>query len=187
MHIPLVKASGIRSYGLSWAVTEINGQRLISHGGGTKGQVTYLGISPSQNFAVAVLTNGEEGDPVTSNVWSEALSLFLGLELPVPQPFPAPPEVILQYIGKYDGMGEQYELKLVDGGMLLTIKINGGFPTPDTPPMPDPQPVRAALYAEDRLVILDEPMKGNVGEFLRSQDGQVEWMRLGGRIHRAVR
>jgi hypothetical protein len=42
--------------------------------------------------------------------------------------------------------------------------------------------VRAALYAPDRLVILDEPMKDNHVEILRGPDGSIKWLRVAGRI-----
>jgi CubicO group peptidase (beta-lactamase class C family) len=186
MHAPLVQASGIRSFGLSWGVVDIDGNRLISHGGGTKGQVTFLGISPAQRFALIVLTNGEDGDTVTSSAWSEALKLFLGLEMPEAQPIQAPPEKLLDFVGKYDSLAEILELKLEECALVLYTYNKGGFPTPSTPPMPNPPAVKAALCGEDKLVVLDEPMKGNRGEFLRDQAGKIEWLRLGGRVHRKI-
>ena len=187
MHSPLVPASGIRSYGLSWAVTEIDGHRLISHGGGTKGQVSFLGILPKQGFALVVLTNAEEGDTINSRLWSDALRLFLGITLPEALPISASPETLAQYVGVYTSLGESFEVRLEQEGLLLQFHGTGGFPTPETPPMPDPPPVKAALCGVDKLVVLEEPMKGNLGEILRDQDGNIEWLRLGGRIHKFVR
>lgn len=38
-------------------------------------------------------------------------------------------------------------------------------------------------FAEDRVVILDEPMKDARGEFLRNPDNSIAWLRFGGRVH----
>ncbi len=186
MHAPLVPASGIRSFGLSWGVVDIEDCRLISHGGGTKGQTTFLGISPAQRFALIVLTNGEDGDTITSSAWSEALKLFLGLEMPEAQPIQASPKKLMEFIGKYDSLAEILELKIEGDALVLYTSNKGGFPTPNTPPMPNPPAVKVALCGEDCLVLLDEPMMGNRGEFLRSKAGTIEWLRLGGRVHRRI-
>ena len=186
MHAPLVHASGIRSFGLSWGVIDIDGYRLISHGGGTKGQVSFLGISPAQRFALVVLTNGEAGDTITSNVWKDALKLFLNLKIPKAQPVHVSPEKLVEYVGQYDSLAEILELKVDESSLVLHTYNQGGFPTPNTPPMPDPQPVKVALCENDSLVVLDEPMQGDQGEFLRGKTGEIEWLRLGGRVHRKV-
>ncbi|MGC9335056.1 MAG: serine hydrolase domain-containing protein, partial [Anaerolineae bacterium] len=61
MHTPLFPSTGLSMMGLTWAITTVDGTRMIAHGGGTKGQVTHLRIVPSHRFAVAVFTNSEEG------------------------------------------------------------------------------------------------------------------------------
>jgi hypothetical protein len=33
-------------------------------------------------------------------------------------------------------------------------------------------------------VALDDPLRGSRGDFLRSPDGEIAWLRIGGRIHR---
>jgi hypothetical protein len=44
--------------------------------------------------------------------------------------------------------------------------------------------VRAALCGTDAILVLDEPLKGVRGEFLRAPDGQIAWLRAGGRVMR---
>jgi hypothetical protein len=159
---------------------------LISHGGGTKGQVSFLGIAPAQRFALIVLTNGEDGDSITGEIWDKALKLFLGLDLPDAQPIEVSTEGLRQYVGKYDSMAEILELRFEVNEIVLYTQNKGGFPTPATPPMPNPPPVKIALYGEDKLVVIEEPLKGNRGEFLRSKTGEIEWLRFGGRVHRKI-
>jgi len=49
------------------------------------------------------------------------------------------------------------------------------------PPMP---PARAAFCGVDRVLVLDGPTRNAQGEFLRDASGKIEWLRIGGRIHR---
>jgi hypothetical protein len=186
MHAPLVPASGIRSFGLSWRVIDIDDHRLISHGGSTKGRVTFLGISPSQHFALIVLTNGEDGGTITNSAWSDALILFLGLEMSEAQPLQTSPEKLMGFVVKYENLAEILELKLEERALVLHTYNKGGVPTPNTPPMPNPRAVEVALCGEDRLVVLDEPMNGNRGEFLRCETGKIEWLRLGSWEHHRI-
>jgi CubicO group peptidase (beta-lactamase class C family) len=50
-----------QAIGLAWHINDRDGIRVLSHGGGTKGQVSRLVLAPSRNFAFAVFTNGDEG------------------------------------------------------------------------------------------------------------------------------
>jgi hypothetical protein len=43
-----------------------------------------------------------------------------------------------------------------------------------------------ALCGPDRVIVLDEPGRGNQGEFLRGEKGQLTWFRFGGRVHRRM-
>lgn len=59
----------------------------------------------------------------------------------------------------------------------------GGFPTIDSPAPPPPPPVHLASCGVDRLLCLDEPMKNNIAEIIRTQDGKIAWLRISSRIH----
>lgn len=49
-----------------------------------------------------------------------------------------------------------------------------------------PPPVRICRIATDRFVITGGRATGMTVEFLRGDDGDIEWARLGGRIARRV-
>lgn len=52
--------------------------------------------------------------------------------------------------------------------------------------MPAPPPAVVAFSEPDRLYISEGPMQGIEGEFLRSPDGEIAWLRFGGRIMNRV-
>jgi CubicO group peptidase (beta-lactamase class C family) len=186
MQTPVVPASGVNSLGLTWFISDLDGTKIIEHGGGTKGQVTRLRLAPEKGFAVVVLTNGEHGGELCNQVSAAALQEFLGLSQPQPVPLELPAEKLQEYTGRYESSMDEHELSLVDAGLVLKVTYKGGFPTPDTPPPPSPGPMRMALYDQDRVIVLDSPMKDARGEFLRAPDGSIAWLRIGGRVNAKV-
>lgn len=183
MQTPLLPSTGINRIGLSWNITMLDGTKMIGHGGGTNGQITLLRIIPSRQFAVVVLTNSDEGDSLTYKISDLAIKKYLCLAVPETQPLDLPEEKLVPYVGKYEAAADDLEIYLRDGKLLLQLTPKGGFPTPDSPPTQVPPPVRIAFYGEDRMIILDEPMKDNRGEFLRAADNHIAWLRLHGRVH----
>jgi CubicO group peptidase (beta-lactamase class C family) len=183
MQTPMFPAFGIYMIGLSWGITTINGTKILTHPGGTNGQLSTLNIVPSRKFAVAVLTNSDAGDSLYLEIANSALKHYLDLVYPEALPQDLPEEKLLPYIGKYDATAELFEIYLQDGELFLQLTFKGGFPLPDSPPPDSPPPRRIAFYAEDRIIVLDEPIKGYRGEFLRNTDNSIAWFRMGGRVH----
>ena len=186
MRTPCVSASGVQHIGLSWFITDLDGTQMISHGGGTNGQVAHLAIVPHRKFALVILTNGDQGGTLIYPLLDQALSLYLDLNIPKVIPVDVPQDQLRAFAGRYDSALTGADITLGKGLLVLQRFHKGGFPTPDTPPGPPPPPVRLAFYAEDRAVILDEPYKDTRGEFLRGPDGRIAWLRVSGRLHRRM-
>ncbi|MBT9165581.1 MAG: D-alanyl-D-alanine carboxypeptidase [Chloroflexi bacterium] len=186
MQTPMLSATGISMMGLSWFIDAVEGTEFIKHGGGTNGQITAFTISPAKKFAYAAFTNSSRGDQLCQDVFKVAVKEYLGVSWPGAVPLSLPEERLTAYVGRYDSAMAVCDINLRDGGLILQVTSKGGFPTPDSPPPPSPPPVRIALYDKDRMVVLDQPMKDARGEFLRNQDGNIAWLRLGGRIKARV-
>lgn len=184
MHTPTVAAANGESMGLSWFVRQAGGVQLIRHGGATNGQMATLTVAPGQRFAFVALTNSDRGSELYQPLTRWALEQFLGLREEDPQPLEAPEAQLAEYAGSYQAAAQDLRLSLRQGALVLEILPKGGFPAQDSPPPPPPPPVRLALCGPDRVLILDEPGRGNQGEFLRGADGQIAWLRIGGRVHR---
>jgi serine beta-lactamase-like protein LACTB, mitochondrial len=52
-------------YGLGWGIDEVDGRRVISHGGGSVGGTTEFMIFPEQRMVVAITTNLTDAETVT--------------------------------------------------------------------------------------------------------------------------
>jgi len=187
MQTPALPAASNDWIGLTWFITDVDGVRIISHGGGTNGQKARLVIVPAKRFALVMLTNHDRGDEVIGRVVDLALERYLGLVEPKPVPIVVPEETLAQYVGVYDSALTVITVSVRDGGLVCDLKFKGGFPNPDSPPPEvQPPPMRAALCAEDRLVFLDSPLWRGHGEVLRDATGRIAWLRAGGRIQKKI-
>ncbi|MGH2404645.1 MAG: serine hydrolase domain-containing protein [bacterium] len=180
MQTPLVEGSGGNQWGLAWGLRKIGDARLVFHGGATSGQLSAFMMVPQRRFAITVLTNADRGVVLHNEVVKWALEEYLGLVEPEAQRLEIPEAGLASYAGRYVGAGSTSDLELIvrDGGITMQVHIKGGFPDKDSPPPPTPPPMRLAFLDTDRIMVLDEPMKGGRGEFLRNTDGSIAWLRL---------
>jgi len=164
--------------GLTWYGDDRLG--TIRHLGGTVGQVSLLVLQPSMGFALTVLTNHS---PNGMQVIGSALEAA-GLNGAEPQEVSG--ASVAEYAGVYEtAMGR---LTITPSGDRIRIESEpfGGFPTPETPPPPAPPPVDAFFYTPERWIISGGPYDGMRGHFIRTDTGDISWLRLGGRLYRRV-
>lgn len=183
MHAPQVPAANGEHMALTWFVREIDGVRCLRHGGATNGQAATLWLVPDRRFALAVLTNSDRGDELHMAASAWALEHFIDLR---PEPLPSlslPPERLAEYPGRYRAQAADVIIEAGPEGLVLQVVPKGGFPRADSPPGPTPPPVRLGFCGDDQIVGLDEPMRGNRGEFLRDAAGRLQWLRIGGRLY----
>ena len=185
MHAPRFPATHPESVGLTWYMREINGTKILRHNGGTNGQVTSLQILPAHNMAFAILTNGGQGTLLINIVAQKILEQYLDISPKQDTPMEMSAAQLQTYIGRFHARADNVDVSLRDGALVLQVAEKGGFPTPASPPSPtQPPPVRAAFYAPDKIFILDDPYKDGHCEFLRNEKGEIEWLRIFGRVHK---
>jgi CubicO group peptidase (beta-lactamase class C family) len=168
--------------GLTWTVEEIDGVRFYSHGGTTNGQESDFWISPEKRIALTVLTNLDKGDLIHKALRVWVREHFMGLVRQLPVPIHLPEERLADYTAVFfTSTGDTLEICPYESQILIT-HVLGRKLEPDEPPGDAIAPMRADFFAQDRFLVLDPPFKNAQGEFLRSSDGEIAWMRLGGRI-----
>jgi CubicO group peptidase (beta-lactamase class C family) len=179
MQQPTVRAESIFGWvGIAWSVDDATGARIVSHGGGTNGQVSWLGLLPEHDVAFAIVTNHQRGGEVVAAAKAVLLEALGATS-------PERIAVVLdaaEYLGTYGSPLLDVDLHSDGDGMELVIRHRGGFPAEDSPPMPDPPPVPVAFYERDKLFVPDGPAKGTEAEFLRGPEGRIAWLRFGGRV-----
>jgi CubicO group peptidase (beta-lactamase class C family) len=184
MQTAQIAADRDRQMGLTWFLRDVEGARIVAHGGSTHGQQSAFLLIPSRRCALTILTNSNRGSDLNQDVTRWALEQYLGLHDRDPEPLAVTVDELAAYAGHYSAAAADIDLAVQGTDLLLQLTPKGGFPTPDTPAEPAPPPVRAALCGTDAILVLDEPLKGVRGEFLRAPDGQIAWLRAGGRVMR---
>lgn len=187
MQMPRFGATDPEAVGLTWYLREVQGTKIFGHSGGTNGQVTKLQIVPAHNMAFAILTNGGYGTLLINAVSKVILEQYLGIAPSEDKHVEMSAEQLQEYVGYYEARADDVDVSVRDGELVLQVTDKGGFPVPSSPPSPtQPPPVRAAFYGTDKIVVLDDPYKEYRCEFLRGEGGEVEWVRLFGRVHKSV-
>lgn len=170
--------------GLTWMLRDMGGVRVVAHGGATNGQMAQLALVPERGFALVLLTNGDRGSALNLELMMAALEIFLGAQIPAPQPIAWDRAVLDAYAGGYRSALTRVDLRAEAGELIAQVTPLGGFPDISSPPGPPAPPVRLAQTGEDRMLVLDAPYKNNRAEIIRDAEGRVAWLRFGGRAHR---
>ena len=187
MREPQADAGPRGMMGLTWFIRNVGKFKVYAHGGATNGQQAYFFFVPDRDFACAILTNSDDGGILTSGIFSLVLQTYFRVEMKTPEPINIPSRELKEYIGRYKIGTECFDIK-VKGRYLMYHHIPlGGFPTPDTPPGPAMPVMRFLFYEKDKIIGLDEPYKGALGDIIRNKEGRVEYLRIGGRAHKRIK
>ena len=172
--------------GITWFIRKMGDIPFYAHGGATNGQQAYFFFIPDQDFALAILTNSDDGGIITAGITNYALALYFHAKPKLPKPIQKPASELKEYTGRYQIGTECFDLK-VKGKHLIYHHIPlGGFPRPDTPPGPAMPRMRFSFYEKDRVIGLDEPYKDALGDFIRDDKGELQFFRIGGRAHKKL-
>jgi CubicO group peptidase (beta-lactamase class C family) len=185
MRIRQISAGGRGDMGITWFIRYAENLTAYAHGGATHGQQAYFFYIPEKDFALAILTNSDNGGIITAQTFGWTLDLYFGVKLKSPKPL-AKPQDLHEFAGRYKIGTECFDITIKDKYLIYHHIPLGGFPTPNTPPGPALAPMRFAFYAQDNLIGLDEPYNGALADVLRDDKGRVEYFRVGGRAHKKI-
>jgi CubicO group peptidase (beta-lactamase class C family) len=171
---------------LSWMRRELERGYMVSHSGGTNGQVTYLILLPERRFAAAVLTNAEAGRRAIQKIAAFAVERFLGIAVPVPEAIDSDASELSEYAGTAARPGFELHLAMMGAHLVGLATSTVGFPTESEPPDPPEPPFRVGKCGPDRLIVLDGMFEGNPIDVLRDEEGRIRYMRLWSRIYRRL-
>jgi CubicO group peptidase (beta-lactamase class C family) len=64
-------------YGLGWSISDYQGRKVVSHGGGLDGMISRVAMMPEENLGLVVLTNSESS--VSTVISNKIFDVFLGV------------------------------------------------------------------------------------------------------------
>lgn len=161
-------------YGIVWKLRDVEGLRLVEHGGDSAGQHSAFSMVPERDYAITILTNcGPNGQELREELVRWALEAYLGVVVRDPEPLDLNGAELEPYVGAYETGGVRIHVTIEGNRLLFTTElqpdivaqaVEAGEEAPEGPP-----PFRAGMIGGERFLILDGPYKGNQGYFV--QDG----------------
>ena len=120
-----------KGYGLGFAVSELDGHRVIGHGGAIYGFATEVVGMPEDKLGVVTVTAMDAANAVTNAVARQALRMMLALRSGKPLPTsettkPMPVELARKLAGRY-GEGDDAVDLMEREGTLHMLPVGGGF------------------------------------------------------------
>lgn len=121
--LPLPDQRQFSGIGLSWRLATWSGVQVLSHDGGTIGQIARLRVVPERDLAVCVLTNAANGDAPAEQLIAEVLDEVGGIAM-APSPAPdgaARPSGLSRHLGRYERRGVAFEVAGDDQALRVTV------------------------------------------------------------------
>jgi CubicO group peptidase (beta-lactamase class C family) len=194
LHTPTIMTDSAQNgVGITfYSSTKGNGKRTYGHGGATNGQKAQMHLCADipGGFGLVILTNGDLGTALAVEVSEKAFALYLDVQRKAQTYRSLTEAEKAAVIGRYEIASTEIALRAEGDAIICQITDRGGFPKKDSPPPAvQPPPMTLRFYEGDGLYfdIADGPAKGGLGQVILDAHGHVEWLRLGGRIHRPLR
>ena len=179
--------------GRNWFVQDLDGVRVVFHGGDTLGQHAELVLIPEYEVAISVLTNAQGGGAVVAATALDAAlaeipelasltgRVGLGPETALPADASSvelSPEQLAVYVGQFADPGQDLTFSLGDDGLnvLIDTIAQPGAYLSDLNPAPLPA-IPVSFVAEDIGALGPSRLP-----FVRDADGDVQWVSMGLRL-----
>ncbi len=175
--------------GISWLLRDVDGTRLVTHGGTTHGQHSEFVLAPEHGFGLISMTNcGPNGPKFNDELLKWALREYVGVTLKDPVPVHLNDDELARYVGTYETIVMYCDITARDGQLVANLRIRpemvetlreAGHDTDEEQPE---MPLGLLSADGDAYIITDGAAKGMKGYFTRDADGAVDGVHLGGRL-----
>jgi CubicO group peptidase (beta-lactamase class C family) len=173
------------AYGIGWALRDIDGVRIVAHGGTTFGHESAFEMVPERGLAVAVLTNAGHGGPLHEEITKWVFDAYLGLVERLPEPLAVAPAELAEYEGVYAAASGTLTVSVEGDRLQGVVAYDPAMladlvgPDGDFPP---PPPFSFKLLPDDGFIVVDGEYTDMRGPFLRDAQGTLTGLNLGGRV-----
>ncbi|GGU78977.1 penicillin-binding protein [Streptomyces filipinensis] len=176
------------AFGIGWFLRDVEGVRMVGHGGSGNGQFAELLLVPGRDFAVVSLANaGPDGYQFNQAVLKQALELFLGVVEREPEPLPYDEGRAREAAGRYEIDAMNLDIVAEDGRLTLAVGIKPEIRAASAAQMPPDCPAaEIGFLPGDEYLVVEGGLKGQRGFFSRAADGTVTGVDLAGRLFSRV-
>src|SRR3954452_3069152 len=172
------KAEPHRTWGLGWQRTVAGGVDVIGHTGSTNGFCAGLVTVPEHHFAIAILTNHDDGAAAHPKISRTAMDAFLGLRYDEPAFIDLPTAALEALAGVYKHELATTTLTPVANGLAATVQRTNPFDDKEVEGIP----YTLRPTAERVFVAEGKSQNGSYADFILNDDGSVRFYRFGGRL-----
>jgi CubicO group peptidase (beta-lactamase class C family) len=173
--------------GIAWHLRTVGSIRTAAHGGTLAGHILLLEVVPERHFAIAILTNSNNGWRLIQDVERAALASYhearfapnqaiahrgLVETLPAAEPLTTQPDPA-PYVGRYVRPMNVVVVRADKRRLLVQVRPNEGDAPAEMP---------VTFYGPDRAMVTEGTDRGQSIEFIRASSGEVKWIRIVGRI-----
>jgi CubicO group peptidase (beta-lactamase class C family) len=185
-----IKGSALGDHvGISWMLRDIDGARIVGHGGTMIGQHSSFEMVPAANFAVTSLSNsGPNGPEFNEEIVRWALESYIGVTWRDPEPVVVGDAVLAEYVGTYETIAAICHVTAAGGFLKLNLEYRPEVLEQLGEEAQEPPPFVLGLLDEtgDQYVVTEGPGKGMRGFFQRGASGRIEGLHVGGRMAKRV-
>ncbi|MHB8507959.1 MAG: serine hydrolase domain-containing protein [Candidatus Dormibacteria bacterium] len=172
--------------GISWLLRDVDGTRVVAHGGTTNGQLSAFALVPAHDFGFTILTNSEKGGALNHELSEWILEAYLGVKEVEEEPLDVSDEELASFSGEYDNRNAIIRVSVDEGRLKLVAAYTAEGREKIVAALgenpPDPEPIFARLLSATRYVVSEGDAKGMKGTFVLDDAGQVSALELGGRL-----
>jgi CubicO group peptidase (beta-lactamase class C family) len=175
--------------GASWFVYGWDGETVIGHTGGTRGQFAYLFVHPDTGSIVVALTNGPGAGQVFAGFVVPLLAELAGITAPeFPTPPEDPPAMDTQRLG---GTYAHYEVEIdvepSDDGVTVTLRPEKNDVLGETGETQTLAFVPHSLTDDTAFLVTAEPVRGLHGSIaFPAGAGPAPYLQFGSRVSTRV-
>lgn len=181
MQAPQTKAANMADeWGLGWMIFDLGGTKCIGHGGTTNGFQAVMRVVPQSNFAISILTNSDRGHAAERPILKWAFRHYLGIDLPEHQEVMLEPEVLDRFVGTYSQHYADIVVSNPDG--TLRMDVNQKSALSDIVESKKLPTVAIKPVGDKVFVITEGPLSGQTLDFVEKENGEIRFIRVGGRF-----